>query len=76
MDTKDEGALYLLIGEMKAGINHILAAVTQHRKDIEHLEDRLTKVERFNWKVLGIASVLLPTLSISIPVVLKNYGLL
>lgn len=73
--TSDQASVFALLGELRADVKHILAglesnkrAMKELREDMEQdtrqLNERLTKVERFNTRVISYASVLLPVLMI------------
>lgn len=73
--THDQAAVFALLGELRADVKHILAGLERNKEDMKELRsemeqdtqklnDRLTKVEKFNTKVIAYASVLLPVLMI------------
>ena len=70
-------ALYRLLGELSADVKHILSALERNQKETEKLrkefreetdeiQDRLSKVERFNVRVLTYASIALPLLTLAL----------
>ena len=76
---QDDNQLYMLLGELKAGIAAIRETLSTH--DAEHTKyreavderlnahsHRLTKLEQFRWKMAGVA--------ITVPAVLTLVGLL
>ena len=73
--TNDQAAVFTLLGELRADVKHILSGLRQSKEemkdlraeieqDTQQLNDRLSKVEKFNTKVIAYASVLLPVLMI------------
>lgn len=73
--THDQAAVFTLLGELRADVKHILAGLERNKEDMKELRsemeqdtkqlnDRLSKVEKFNTKVIAYASVLLPVLMI------------
>lgn len=65
--------IYRILGELSADMKHVLRALQDSRDDTAKLRDevreenadlkaRLTKVEKFNVKVLAYASLALPVL--------------
>lgn len=67
-DLTDQSGLYRLLGELSADMKHVLRSLEANRNDTaklrdemreenEELKERLTKVEKFNVKVLAYASV-------------------
>ncbi|WFG40845.1 hypothetical protein ParaKuw1_00012 [Paracoccus phage ParKuw1] len=69
--TNDQAAVFALLGELRADVKHILAGLESNRRETARLRDemqdeteklnqRLTKVERFNTKVIAYASIALP----------------
>ncbi len=74
-DTTNQRAVFTLLGELSADVKHILSALDRNQRETEKLriefreetddmKDRLTKVERFNIRVLTYASIALPVLSV------------
>ncbi|WFG40892.1 hypothetical protein ParaMal1_00008 [Paracoccus phage ParMal1] len=72
-DLTDQSGLYRLLGELSADMKHVLRSLEANRNDTaklrdemreenEELKERLTKVEKFNVKVLAYASVAIPIL--------------
>lgn len=72
-DLTDQSGLYRLLGELSADMKHVLRSLEANRSDTaklrdemreenEELKERLTKVEKFNVKVLAYASVAIPIL--------------
>lgn len=70
-------ALYRLLGELSADVKHILSALERNQRETEKLreefreetdevKDRLTKVEKFNVRVLTYASISLPILTFAL----------
>lgn len=71
----DQTSVFALLGELRADVKHILAGLERNKADMKELKeevdeansklnDRLTRVEKFNTKVIAYASVLLPVLMI------------
>lgn len=69
----DQSGLYKMLGELSADMKHVLRSLEANRSDTaklrdemreenEELKDRLTRVEKFNVKVLAYASVAIPVL--------------
>lgn len=70
-------ALYRLLGELSADVKHILSALERNqretdklreefREETDEVKDRLTKVEKFNVRVLTYASISLPILTFAL----------
>lgn len=75
--TNDQAAVFALLGELRADVKHILAGLERSNDDLkelrdemqadtEQLNDRLTKVEKFNTKIAAYAAVLVPILLIAV----------
>lgn len=64
-ETYDQ--LLLMVGEVHSDTKHILRAQATRDKRTQALEDRMTVLERFRWKIVGIAT--------AIPVVLTAAGM-
>lgn len=73
--TNDQAAVFALLGELRADVKHILSGLHRSKEemkdlradieqDTKQLNDRLSKVEKFNTKVIAYASVALPVLMI------------
>ena len=69
--SEHDNSLHRLLGELGADMKHVLRALEQNRSETvklrnemreenEELNKRLTKVEKFNVKVLAYASVAIP----------------
>jgi len=76
-DLNDRRAVFTLMGELSADVKHILSALDRNQRETEKLRtdfrnetdeitDRLTKVEKFNTRVITYASVALPILTVAI----------
>ena len=76
-DLNDQRAVFTLLGELSADVKHILSALDRNQRETEKLrkefreetdeiQDRLTKVERFNVRVLTYASIALPLLTLAL----------
>jgi len=76
-DLNDRRAVFTLMGELSADVKHILSALdrnqreteklrTDFRNETDEIKDRLTKVEKFNTRVITYASVALPILTVAI----------
>lgn len=57
-------ATALMMGEIRSDVKHILNSLPQFRKDMENMELRLTKVESYNMRVLGMAAVAIPVMTL------------
>jgi len=83
--SNDQAAVFALLGELRADIKHILAGLEradsdmkelreEMQEDTKQLNDRLTKVEKFNTKIAAYAAVLIPIIVVAVnwlkPVVL------
>ena len=75
-DLNDQRAVFTLLGELSADVKHILSALERNQRETEKLreefreetdevKDRLTKVEKFNVRVLTYASIALPVLTVA-----------
>lgn len=73
--TNDQAAVFAILGELRADVKHILSGLQQSKeemkdlraeveRDTAQLNERLSKVEKFNTKVLAYASAALPMLMI------------
>ena len=73
--TNEQAAVFALLGELRADVKHILSGLQQSKQEIkdlradieqdtQRLNARLTKVEKFNTKVIAYATVALPVLMI------------
>lgn len=58
MDSQDQNSLYLLLGEMSADIKNILKKGLEQDARLEHHSSRIQNLEKFQWKVLGGATVI------------------
>ena len=76
-DLNDQRAVFTLLGELGADVKHILNALNRSQRETEKLRDevraetddlknRLTRVEKFNVKVLTYASIGLPVLTVGL----------
>lgn len=76
-DLNDQRAVFTLLGELSADVKHILSALdrnqreteklrTEFREETDDIKDRLTKVEKFNVRVLTYASIALPILTVAL----------
>lgn len=76
-DLSDQRAVFTLLGELSADVKHILTALERNQRETEKLriefheetgemKDRLTKVEKFNVRVLTYASIALPVLTVGL----------
>ena len=76
-DLNDQRAVFTLLGELSADVKHILSALDRNQRETEKLrkefrqetdevKDRLTKVEKFNVRVLTYASIALPVLTVTL----------
>lgn len=77
-DTPNEQrAVFTILGELSADVKHILSALDHSQRETEklriefrdetnELKDRLTKVEKFNVRVLTYASIALPILTVAL----------
>lgn len=77
-DTPNEQrAVFTILGELSADVKHILSALDHSQRETEklriefrdetnELKDRLTKVEKFNVRVLTYASIALPILAVAL----------
>ena len=76
-DLNDPRAVFTLLGELSADVKHILSALDRNQRETEKLRtdlrdetdeinDRLTKVEKFNVRVITYASIVLPILTLAI----------
>ena len=74
-DLSDQRAVFTLLGELSADVKHILTALERSQRETEKLrnefrqetdevKNRLTKVEKFNVRVLAYASIALPILTV------------
>lgn len=83
--SNDQAAVFALLGELRADVKHILAGLERADKDMKdlreemqedtnQLNERLTKVEKFNTKIAAYAAIIVPLLMVAInwlkPVVL------
>lgn len=70
-DLTEQRAVFTLLGELSADVKHILSALDNNKretarlredvhKETLELKERLTKVEKFNVRVLTYASIALP----------------
>jgi len=75
--TNDQTAVFALLGELRSDVKHILSGLHQSKEemkdlrydieqDTKQLNDRLSKVEKFNTKVIAYSSVSLPVLMIAL----------
>ena len=76
-NLNDQRAVFTLLGELSADVKHILSALERNQRETEKLrnefrqetdevKDRLTKVEKFNVRVLTYASIALPVLTVTL----------
>jgi hypothetical protein len=74
-NLNDQRAVFTLLGELSADVKHILSALVrsqleteklrkEFREETDGIQDRLTKVEKFNVRVLTYASIALPVLTV------------
>lgn len=70
---ESDNEVFRLLGVLSADVKHILAGLERSRQDVDELRkdvdkstqqlgDRLTKVEKFNTRVLAYASLVVPVL--------------
>lgn len=62
-----EPELSRLLGEISSDVKHILTRQDKQDKRIDRIQDRLTSVEAFQWKLIGIAT--------TVPTVIASVGL-
>lgn len=74
--------LAFMLGGIQSDVKHVLAALTRNQeqfdridKEFDHIGDRLNKVEKFNVKVLTMASIIGPVLMVVLDLGLKFIGL-
>ena len=76
-DVNSQRALFTLLGGLSADVKHILTALERTQRETEKLrnefrnetdevQNRLTKVEKFNVRVLTYASIALPVLTVTL----------
>lgn len=76
-DVNSQRALFTLLGGLSADVKHILTALERNQRETEKLrnefrnetdevQNRLTKVEKFNVRVLTYASIALPVLTVAL----------
>lgn len=74
MDQTDLRAVFTILGELGSDVKHILSALDRNQRETEKLraefrdetddiQDRLTKLEKFNVRVLTYASISLPLIT-------------
>jgi hypothetical protein len=79
-DELDQRAVFTLLGELRSDVKHILDGLNRSHQDIAEVKEevkerhreldiRLTKVERFNTRVLTIFALAAPVL-----IAVVNYG--
>lgn len=83
--SNDQAAVFALLGELRADVKHILAGLERSNEDMKELREemqedtkqlneRLTKVEKFNTRIAAYAAVAVPILMVAVnwlkPVVL------
>ena len=67
MSEKHESDLAFMLGRIQGDVKHILQAMTRNQSQFDRVDQRITAVERFMWKVAGIAT--------AIPVILTLAGM-
>jgi hypothetical protein len=67
MADTDNGQLMRLIGEISSDTKHILLKQDKQDARIDRIDARVRTVEKFQWKLMGIAT--------AIPVLLSGVGL-
>ena len=76
-DLNDQRAVFTLLGELSADVKHILSALERNqmeteklrnefREETDEMNERLSKVEKFNVRVLTYASIALPILTLAL----------
>lgn len=84
-NLRNDRDVFALLGELRADVKHILAGLEradsdmkelreEMQEDTKQLNDRLTKVEKFNTKIAAYAAVIVPLFMVAVnwlkPVVL------
>jgi uncharacterized protein YoxC len=75
MDDTQQNRLYEVLGELRADMKHLLTATARQgqavedlrskmEQDTKQLNERLSKVEKFNTRVVAYATLLIPVLMI------------
>ena len=67
MADTENGALMRLIGEISSDTKHILLRQDKQDARLERMDSRVRTVERFQWKLMGIAT--------TIPLIITGAGL-
>lgn len=85
MTDQQQNRIYEVLGELRADMKHLLTATNKQGRAVEELRDdmhaenvklneRLTKVEKFNTRFAAYATVaglvLVPTVSYLVPIIL------
>lgn len=76
-NLNEQRAVFTLLGELSADVKHILSALdrnqreteklrTEFREEIDEMNDRLTKLEKFNVRVLAYVSIALPVIVLAL----------
>ena len=68
MADSDNGQLMRLIGEISSDTKHILLRQDKQDARLDRMDNRMRGVEKFQWKLMGIATV--------VPVALTAVGTL
>jgi hypothetical protein len=82
-DNKDTYGVAL--GEIRSDVKHLIVAVHQSREDqkehkteikeaLNSQDKRITRVEQFQWKMVGIIGFLSTVIPIALTVLLKSNG--
>ncbi|ANS06239.1 hypothetical protein HOR19_gp46 [Phage MedPE-SWcel-C56] len=82
MQENNKADLAFMLGRIQGDVKHILEALTRNQRQFEtvnsrltDMDDRLDKVEKFNVKVITIASIVVPLLMVALNAGLAFLGL-
>lgn len=55
---KSDSDLYMLLGEMSSDIKNILCRSVEQDTRLDNHSNRITAVEKFQWKLIGMATAI------------------
>ena len=71
----DAASIPFMMGEIRSDVKHILAALHQVSSDQQQLSARLDVVEKFNTRILGMATVAIPAVSFAATWLMQKFGI-
>lgn len=62
---RPSNSLHFVVGEMSGKLDQVLSTLLTDRTRVDHIEGRLTRVERWQWRVVGGGTILVFLISVA-----------